>query len=84
MDRFYQCTLFKDIEEVIRMGNRTEYGLSAEIYTFDLKKAKEISEKLEAGVISINTDSFSFLESPFGGYKKVELTEKVANTDWKN
>ena len=61
---------FKNIGEAIKMANDTQYGLSAEIYTSDLKKAKEIAKNLEAGVISINTDSFSSLESPFGGYKK--------------
>jgi succinate-semialdehyde dehydrogenase/glutarate-semialdehyde dehydrogenase len=61
---------FKNIREAIKMANDTDYGLSAEIYTSDLKKAKEVSKDLEAGVVAINTDSFFSPEAPFGGYKK--------------
>lgn len=61
---------FKNIREAIEMANKTEYGLSAEIYTQDLKKAQVIAKDLENGTVTINSDSFGHLEAPFGGYKK--------------
>lgn len=61
---------FKNIEEAIEVANKTDYGLSAEIYTSDLKKVEKIAKDLESGTVAINTDSFGHLESPFGGYKK--------------
>mgnify|MGYP005846890639 CR=1 FL=1 len=61
---------FKNIKEAVETANKTEYGLSAEIYTSDLKKAEKIVKDLESGTVAINTDSFGHLEAPFGGYKK--------------
>ncbi|MGB9911286.1 MAG: aldehyde dehydrogenase family protein [Microgenomates group bacterium] len=61
---------FKDKEEAIRIANDTIYGLSAEIYTSDRRLAKEVASQIQAGTISVNTDSFFFPSCPFGGYKK--------------
>ncbi|OQX50825.1 hypothetical protein B5M47_02910 [candidate division CPR3 bacterium 4484_211] len=61
---------FKDIDEAIRMANKTEYGLSAQIYTQDLKLARKIAQKLEAGTVSINSSNYFSPACPFGGYKK--------------
>ncbi|MDI6806615.1 MAG: aldehyde dehydrogenase family protein [Candidatus Aenigmarchaeota archaeon] len=61
---------FKNIGEAIKMANKTQYGLSAEIYTSDPKKAEELTKDLQAGVVAINTHSFFSREAPFGGYKK--------------
>ena len=61
---------FKNIKEIIEMANKTEYGLSAEIYTSDLKKAEKLAKDLENGTVAINSDSFGHQEAPFGGYKK--------------
>ncbi len=61
---------FKTEEEAIRLANRTEYGLSAEIYTTDLEKGERVAKQIEAGTVAINTDDFFKPECPFGGYKK--------------
>ncbi len=39
---------FESEDEVIELANRTEYGLSAEIYTTDLKKGERVAQKLES------------------------------------
>lgn len=61
---------FKTEEEVVKMANNTDYGLSAEIYTQNLSKGEKIAKQINAGTVAINTDNFFKPECPFGGYKK--------------
>ena len=61
---------FETEDEVIKMANRTQYGLTSEIYTTDLKKGERIGHRLDSGVVAINTDSFYKPVCPIGGYKK--------------
>lgn len=64
---------FGSEEEAIDMANRTEYGLSSEVYTTDLAKAERVAKRLDSGVVAINTDSFYKPVCPIGGYKKSGL-----------
>lgn len=64
---------FNNTDQAIKMANRTEYGLSAEIYTQNLDLAREIAKKLEAGSVSINSNDYLLPPCPFGGYKKSGL-----------
>src|SRR3989344_669008 len=61
---------FETEEEVIGLSNKTEYGLSAEIYTTDLKKGERVAKRIQAGTVAVNTDNFFKPECPFGGFKK--------------
>lgn len=61
---------FDTEEETIRLANNTPYGLSAEVYTTDMKKAERVARKIQAGTVAINTDNYFKPECPFGGYKK--------------
>jgi len=61
---------FKSEDEVTVFANKTEYGLSAEIYTSDYKKGEKIARSIQCGTVAINTDNFFKPECPFGGYKK--------------
>ena len=61
---------FETEEEVIGLANKTEYGLSAEIYTTDLKKGERVAKRIQAGTVAVNTDNFFKPECPFGGFKK--------------
>lgn len=61
---------FETEEEAIELANKTEYGLSAEVYTTDLEKGERVAKQIEAGTVAINTDNFFKPECPFGGYKK--------------
>lgn len=61
---------FSDVDKAIKMANKTEYGLSAEIYTKDLDLACEIAKKLQAGSVSVNSNDYLTPACPFGGYKK--------------
>jgi aminomuconate-semialdehyde/2-hydroxymuconate-6-semialdehyde dehydrogenase len=63
-------TPFKNQEEVIAMANSTEYGLSATIWTQNINKALQTAEKLESGIVWINTWLNRDLRTPFGGVKQ--------------
>ena len=56
-------------EEVIMQANDTHYGLSATIWTNDLKRAHRVAHQLEAGIIWVNTWFLRDLRTPFGGMK---------------
>ncbi|WP_160718950.1 aldehyde dehydrogenase [Bacillus sp. USDA818B3_A] len=56
-------------EEVIMQANDTHYGLSATIWTNDLRRAHRVAHSLEAGIIWVNTWFLRDLRTPFGGMK---------------
>jgi succinate-semialdehyde dehydrogenase/glutarate-semialdehyde dehydrogenase len=64
---------FKDQAEVIQRANDTEYGLVAYLYTNDLKRGLQVSEKLEYGMVGLNRGIVSDPAAPFGGVKQSGL-----------
>ncbi len=63
-------TIFKTEDEAVSLANQTEFGLSATIFTQDIKKAERLSKRLEVGTVYINTLAKSDPRLPFGGTKK--------------
>ncbi|SOE51973.1 aldehyde dehydrogenase (acceptor) [Burkholderia sp. OK233] len=61
---------FKDVEDVTRMANDTPYGLAANIWTRDIKKAHRLAHRLEAGSVWINCHGIIDAALPFGGFKQ--------------
>ena len=64
---------FDSDEEVIRKANDTDYGLTAYLYTRDLKRGLSISERLESGMVGLNRGLVSDPAAPFGGVKQSGL-----------
>src|SRR6187200_3128317 len=60
---------FDSEEEALRLANATPYGLSGSIWSRDNGKALRAAKGLQAGVISVNSNSSVHTEAPFGGYK---------------
>jgi acyl-CoA reductase-like NAD-dependent aldehyde dehydrogenase len=60
---------FDDEAEAIRLANDTPYGLSGSIWTRDLARGLRVAKAVQAGVLSINSNSSVHTEAPFGGYK---------------
>jgi acyl-CoA reductase-like NAD-dependent aldehyde dehydrogenase len=61
-----------DPDEAVRLANDTEYGLSASVFTRDLRRAEAIAARLEAGAVNINNvivNGFQF-PLPMGGWKE--------------
>ena len=61
---------FKDFDEVMTRANNNDLGLASYVYTTDLKKANQASEKLETGCVAVNTPVVAVAEAPFGGIKQ--------------
>jgi succinate-semialdehyde dehydrogenase/glutarate-semialdehyde dehydrogenase len=59
----------KDLDEGIRLGNDSVYGLGSSIWTRDIGKARRASEELEAGYTWVNALQVAHDELPFGGVK---------------
>lgn len=60
---------FDTEEEVIEMANSTKYGLSATVWTNNLKRAHRMANDLEAGIVWTNAWLVRDLRTPFGGAK---------------
>jgi acyl-CoA reductase-like NAD-dependent aldehyde dehydrogenase len=63
-------TPFDDEEEAIRLANDTIYGLSGSIWTSDGARALRVARAIDAGVLSINSNTSVRVATPFGGFKQ--------------
>lgn len=60
---------FKTEDDVLNMANKVKYGLSATLWTNNLKRTMRMSNKLQAGIVWVNTWMLRDLRTPFGGVK---------------
>lgn len=63
-------TPFDSDKEAIALANQSNYGLSATIWTNNLKRAHRVAYEIEAGMVWINTWLLRDLRTPFGGVKQ--------------
>lgn len=66
-------TAFRDEDEAVRLANASEYGLVCFAYTRDLNRALRLAERLETGMLGLNTGLVSNPAAPFGGVKQSGL-----------
>jgi aminomuconate-semialdehyde/2-hydroxymuconate-6-semialdehyde dehydrogenase len=60
---------FNTEDEVLQMANKVKYGLSATLWTNNLKRTMRMSNQLQAGIVWVNTWMMRDLRTPFGGVK---------------
>ena len=60
---------FRTDEEAIEIANCTDYGLAGSVWTGDKKRGKLVAEKIETGMVWVNTWLHRDLRVPFGGVK---------------
>ncbi|WP_338357266.1 aldehyde dehydrogenase [Yeosuana marina] len=60
---------FNTEDDVLQMANKVKYGLSATIWTNDLKRTMRLSNQIQAGIVWVNTWMMRDLRTPFGGVK---------------
>jgi len=61
---------FKTEAEAVRMANDTEFGLASYFFSRDLKRAWRMAERLQYGMVGINSGLISTAVAPFGGVKQ--------------
>ncbi len=64
---------FRTEDEVVAMANDTEFGLASYFYARDLGRVWRVAERLEYGMVGVNTGLISNEVAPFGGVKQSGL-----------
>ena len=64
---------FESDEEAIEIANSTEYGLAGSIWSNNTDRAHKIAQKIQTGIVWVNTWLHRDLRTPFGGVKNSGL-----------
>ncbi|MBS1302056.1 NAD-dependent succinate-semialdehyde dehydrogenase [Loktanella sp. SALINAS62] len=64
---------FTDQDDAIARANDTEYGLVAYVFSGDFKRALQVCERLDYGMVGLNRGLVSDPAAPFGGTKQSGL-----------
>jgi phenylacetaldehyde dehydrogenase len=64
------ATPFDDVDEIATLANNTAYGLSASIWSNDLKQVHRLIPRIKAGTVWVNCHGLLDNALPFGGYKQ--------------
>lgn len=68
---------FKTVEDAIRVGNDTIYGLAAAVHTRDLDTAIVVADGLRSGTVWVNSYGTTHHQIPFGGFKQSGLGREL-------
>ncbi|KAF7549498.1 hypothetical protein G7046_g8332 [Stylonectria norvegica] len=71
---------FKTKADAVEMANDTEYGLAAAVFTENLTRAHRITQKLQAGMVWINSSQDCDDQVPFGGVKQSGIGSELGES----
>jgi acyl-CoA reductase-like NAD-dependent aldehyde dehydrogenase len=71
-------TTYDTVDEAIARANRTEFGLSGSVWGRDVERALELTRKIEAGQVWVNTHGVLAINhlAPYGGVKQSGIGRK--------
>lgn len=79
---------YKDLDEVLKRANNTQFGLASAIWTQNLNVAQKVTDTLNAGTVWVNCYNIVDTAAPFGGFKMSgygrELGEKAFDSYTEN
>ena len=58
-----------DENAAVALANDSPFGLGGSVFTQDIERGKKVAQKIETGMVFINSDLVSSPELPFGGVK---------------
>ena len=61
---------FRDEAEAVAIANATPFGLASYFFTSDMRRSWRVAERLEFGMVGLNTGVISMEVAPFGGVKQ--------------
>jgi len=61
---------FSDIEEAVTLTNQSDFALASSVWSKNTSLAKDLSSRINAGIIWINTYGMFYNEAPYGGFKQ--------------
>ena len=61
---------FETDEEALALTNDTDYGLLASVWTQDANRQRYFTQRLEFGIVTVNSASMLSHRTPWGGYKQ--------------
>ncbi|HLQ73107.1 MAG TPA: NAD-dependent succinate-semialdehyde dehydrogenase [Bacillota bacterium] len=61
---------FESEDDVINRSNQSPYGLAAYFFSNDINRIHRVSERLEVGMVGVNSTQLSVPQAPFGGIKE--------------
>ncbi len=71
-------------EEAVRLANASEFGLAGAVMSKDLERCERVARSLKAGIIWINCSQPTFVEAPWGGYKKSGIGRELGEWGYEN
>lgn len=73
-----QLFRFKDMNELIKRANDTNYGLAAAVFSRDLDKVNYLVQGIKAGTVWVNCFNAFSPQTPFGGFKDSGLGREMS------
>lgn len=70
-------TRFRGDDEAVQIANDSVYGLAAGLWTRDLRRAHDVSSRIQAGTVWVNTFGPFDIASPWTGHK-----QSGVGTEW--
>ncbi|HEX8354401.1 MAG TPA: aldehyde dehydrogenase family protein [Pyrinomonadaceae bacterium] len=66
---------FRDEEEAVRLANDSDFGLTASVWTRDIRRGRRVARRIEAGTVMVNEVLYThgIAQTPWGGVKQSGL-----------
>ncbi|VAW14660.1 Aldehyde dehydrogenase [hydrothermal vent metagenome] len=75
---------FNKESEAIRLANDSEFGLAAAVMSKDNARCERVARAFRAGIVWINCSQPTFVEAPWGGYKKSGIGRELGKWGLEN
>jgi betaine-aldehyde dehydrogenase len=75
---------FRDEDEAVQAANDSEFGLGAAVMSADKPRAERVARRMRAGIVWINCSQPTFLQAPWGGYKKSGIGRELGRWGLEN